>query len=101
MFSLVRPKSTMVLVLLASLALFSVANAQTITGSISGAVTDSSCSVIPGANVALTSEKTGQVRTSVSNGEGRFSFAALQPGPYSLKIEQQGFQALEQRGVVL
>src|SRR4030095_13239624 len=97
MFSLVRPKSTMVLVLLASFALFSVVNGQTITGSISGAVTDSTGSVIPGATVALSSEKTGQVRTSVTNGEGRFSFAALQPGSYSLKVEQQGFQALEQR----
>jgi hypothetical protein len=101
MFSLVRPKLTMVLVLLASFALFSVVNGQTITGSISGAVTDSTGSVVPGATVSLSSEKTGQVRTSVTNGEGRFSFAALQPGAYSLKVEQQGFQALEQRGVIL
>jgi len=31
----------------------------------------------------------------------RFTFAALQPGTYTLKIEQKGFQTHEQRSVVL
>src|SRR6201988_3956942 len=74
---------------------------QTITGSISGVVTDSTGGVIPGATVSLTSDKTGQTRTGLTNTEGRFNFAALQPGGYSVKVEQQGFQALEQRGVIL
>jgi hypothetical protein len=77
------------------------AKAQTITGSISGAVTDSNGSVIPSATVRLASEKTGQTRTAATNSEGRFNFAALQPGIYSLKIEQQGFQAFEQRNIIL
>src|SRR5689334_11791605 len=75
--------------------------AQTITGSISGAVTDANASIIPGATVTLVSEKTGQTRSATTNSEGRFNFAALQPGSYSLKVEQQGFQALEQREVIL
>ena len=101
MFSFMRPKSTMVLVLLASFALFSVVNGQTITGSISGVITDSTGSVVPGATVTLLSEKTRQARTVITGGEGRFSFPALQPGAYSLKVEQQGFQSLEQRGIIL
>src|SRR5262249_45134141 len=79
----------------------SVVHAQTITGSISGAVMDSTGGMIPGATVTLISEKTGQSRGSTTNGEGRFNFAALQPGTYALKVERQGFQTLEQRGVIL
>ena len=77
------------------------ANAQTITGSISGAVTDANGGVIPSANVTLVSEKTGQSRTAATNSEGRFNFAALQPGSYSLRIERQGFQTYEQRSIIL
>ena len=75
--------------------------AQTITGSISGNVTDSSGGMIPGATVTLTSEKTGQARGSTTDSEGRFNFAALQPGSYAVKVERQGFQTLEQTGVIL
>ncbi len=99
MFSFLRCKATALTIVL--LALCTVAHAQTITGSISGAVMDSSGGMIPGATVTLISEKTGQSRGSTTNTEGRFNFAALQPGTYSLKVERQGFQTLEQRGVVL
>src|SRR5215470_3923477 len=76
-------------------------NGQTITGSISGAVTDSNGGVIPSATVTLTGEKTGQGRTATTDSEGRFTFAALQPGKFILKVERQGFQTYEQREVVL
>ena len=97
MFSFLRCS----LVIVALMALGTFASAQTITGSISGAVVDSSGGMIPGATVTLTSEKTGQTRGSTTDSEGRFNFAALQPGSYALKVERQGFQALEQRSVIL
>lgn len=100
MFSFLRCKAT-VLMIVALLAFGTAAHAQTITGSISGAVMDSSGGMIPGASVTLISEKTGQSRGSTTNSEGRFNFAALQPGNYALKVERQGFQTLEQRGVIL
>jgi len=75
--------------------------AQTVTGTISGTVTDSSGAIISGATARLTNEQTRNVRTGTSNEDGRFSFAAIQPGTYTIKIEQQGFQTLEQRNVVL
>lgn len=75
--------------------------AQSITGSISGTVTDSSGSVIPGATVTLINEQTNSPRNLTTNEEGRFNFAALQPGVYTIKVERQGFQTLEQRGTVL
>ena len=99
MFSPLR--SSTLLAAIAMLAFAVTATAQTITGSISGAVTDSTGGMIPSATVTLASEKTGQTRTAATNGEGRFNFAALQPGTYSLKIEHQGFQAFEQRNIIL
>src|SRR5687767_15565523 len=99
MFSPLR--SSIFLVAIAMLAFALTATAQTITGSISGAVADSTGGLIPSATVTLVSDKTGQTRTAATNGEGRFNFAALQPGTYSLKIEQQGFQAFEQRNIIL
>ena len=99
MFSPLR--SSIFLVAVAMLAFAVPATSQTITGAISGAVTDSTGGMIPSATVTLASEKTGQTRTAATNSEGRFNFAALQPGTYSLKIEHQGFQAFEQRNIIL
>src|SRR6185503_5239079 len=101
MSSPLRLQATLLVVVISLLAFALPAKAQTITGSISGAVTDSTGSVIPSASVTLASEKTGQTRTAATNGEGRFNFAALQPGSYSLKIERQGFQSIEQRNIML
>jgi len=101
MFSLLRCTPATLMVVLALLAFGNVTHAQTITGSISGAVMDASGGMVPGATVTLISEKTGQSRGSTTNSEGRFNFAALQPGNYALKVERQGFQTLEQRGVIL
>lgn len=104
MFSFLRCKPTILvvpMVIVALVALAAVAHAQTITGSISGAVMDSSGGMIPGATVTLISEKTGQSRSSTTDSEGRFNFAALQPGAYALKVERQGFQTLEQTSVIL
>ena len=100
MFSSLRSLTAILMVVIALLALSVVANAQTITGSISGAVTDANGGMVPNATVTLSSEKTGQARGSTTDSEGRFSFPALQPGTYALKVERQGFQTLEQRGVI-
>lgn len=77
------------------------AEAQTITGTISGTVTDPNGGVIPGANVTLTNVQVGNARSSVTNAEGRFTFPALQPGTYSVRIEHQGFQVLLRENTVL
>lgn len=73
------------------------APAQSISGNISGIVTDSAGSVIPGASVKLINEQTGSSRDGVSDGSGRFTFASVQPGSYTVKIERDGFQTLERR----
>src|SRR6266498_663207 len=75
--------------------------AQSVTGSISGTVTDSAGGIIVGASVALSSDQTGSTRAVTTSDDGRFSFAALQPGVYTIKVEQPGFQTLERRNAVL
>lgn len=75
--------------------------AQTVTGTISGSVVDSSRAVLTGSTVSLTNEQTGTLRTLTTTEDGRFSFAAVQPGAYTVRIEHQGFQTFEKKNVVL
>ena len=101
MFSFIRPMLRTLAAVFALLALSVVASSQTITGSISGVITDANGGVVPGATVTLTGDKTGQARTSTTDSDGRYNFAALQPGVFVVKVEKQGFQTYEQREVIL
>ena len=74
---------------------------QTFTGTISGTVVDTSGQVIVGAKVTLTSERTGEAREAQTNESGTFTFPALQPGPYTVAVEQPGFRPLRRTGNVL
>ncbi|MFL6210079.1 MAG: carboxypeptidase regulatory-like domain-containing protein [Pyrinomonadaceae bacterium] len=87
--------------LLAVLCLSLLAGAQTITGNISGTVMDATSGVIAGAAVTLTNEQTNDTRSVTTNDEGRFTFSALQPGVYTVKVEQAGFQTLVRKNNVL
>src|SRR5262249_37519077 len=71
------------------------------TGSVTGTVVDSSDQVIPGAAVSLVDERTGIVRSEPSDSRGEFTFNAVRPGSYTLKVELQGFRTLERRNNVL
>jgi len=75
--------------------------AQTVTGTVTGTITDPSGQAIVGASVTLTSGRTGDTRTTTANELGTFTFTALQPGAYSLKVEHSGFKAFERTGIVL
>ena len=75
--------------------------AQTLTGSLSGTVVDSSDAVLPGATVTLVNDLSGDQRTTVTNEAGNFVFAAVQAGTYTVKVELSGFQAIETKGIVL
>ncbi len=60
-------------------------------GEITGEVRDASGGVIPGAAVTAVNQATNAIRTAVSNNAGVYSFPALQPGTYVVKVELQGF----------
>jgi len=66
--------------------------AQAGTATLRGAVVDEQEAPVPGALVTLTSEGTGAVRTANTNESGDYSFAAVPPGSYQIKVELQGFR---------
>ena len=83
-------------VLVAVSVLFAVnASAQTTTGSMSGTVVDSTGQVLPGATVTIVHERTGEQRVGTTNEVGLFAFAALMPGPYTVRAELAGFRQIE------
>src|SRR5690349_11538505 len=67
-------------------------NAQTINGSISGAVTDQNGSAISGASVKVTKVGTGATREATTNSEGIYRIVGLPVGIYAVRVEQSGFQ---------
>src|SRR5262249_2396676 len=74
---------------------------QSNVGEISGQVSDSSGSAVPGCVITATHVRTGLKRTVVTQDNGVFVFAALLEGTYNVVAEKQGFRASEQSGVVL
>src|SRR3954447_7329885 len=62
------------------------AAAQTSSSSLSGAVADSSNRVIPGANITLIDDASGEEKQTTTNGLGEFVFTALNPGTYTVRV---------------
>jgi Carboxypeptidase regulatory-like domain len=64
---------------------------QTVNSSVEGLFVDQTRAPVPEAAVTLTSLQTGVVKATVSNGVGRYIFAAVPVGTYSLKVSKAGF----------
>jgi hypothetical protein len=75
--------------------------AQGTTSRVTGVVSDSTGARIPGATVTLTSEGTGVSFTTVTSEAGTYTFEAVQVGPYTIKVELQGFKTFESTGNVV
>jgi hypothetical protein len=71
------------------------ATAQEPTGAIAGAVTDPSGATVPRAVVTAADQRTGRTYTVHTAENGSFTFSALPPGEYGLKIEAQDFAPYE------
>src|SRR5258706_106940 len=74
--------------------------AQTISGTLTGTVSDASGSVIPDATVVVKNEATGDVRKTVTNASGYFTVAAIPAGSYDVSLEKTGFQKYETSNLV-
>jgi len=76
--------------------------AQT-TGSatLRGTIKDPQGAIVRGATVTVTNERTSEERKATSNDDGAFTFSALTPGEYSLKIESAGFKTISQQHLAL
>ena len=78
---------------LALLACIPAAIAQTVTGSITGAVTDPSGAVIPGAHVAARNLDTGVETSATTNAAGIYRIQFLPIGHYHVTVQASGFSA--------
>jgi Outer membrane receptor proteins, mostly Fe transport len=74
---------------------------QSLTGSVSGIVLDTSGSPIASAKVVLQSNATAATRQAVTNHEGDFSLNAIQSGVYTLVVEHPGFKKYSNRHIEL
>ncbi len=67
------------------------ASAQIGAATLDGIVKDDSGAVLPGVTVTITNTANGRAQTLVTSGDGRYRAVALQPGPYQISAELQGF----------
>jgi Carboxypeptidase regulatory-like domain/TonB dependent receptor len=62
------------------------------TGALSGIVTDASGSTIAGAQIQITNEASGEVRTVTTGPAGNYSVPLLSPGLYTVAATKTGFR---------
>jgi hypothetical protein len=70
---------------------FATVQAQILTGSLNGTVTDASDSVIPGANVVVVDLASGKEYKDTTDSQGDFSFTNLSNGIFKVTVEHSGF----------
>ena len=75
--------------------------AQTVTGTLSGRVTDATGGVMPGVTVAAKNEETNVARDATTNEEGYYLFSFMPIGPYHVTVAVKGFRAVEKKGVAV
>ncbi len=75
------------------------ASAQIGQGRLTGVITDAQGAVLPGVTVTATSPALIGVRTTVTEGDGRFRFPALASGVYKLRFELAGFSTVERDNI--
>ncbi len=71
---------------------------QTIaSASFSGSIEDPNGGVVNGASITATRVETNQQRTVISDNEGRFRFASLPVGTYTVRVDSAGFDKFERQ----
>ena len=90
---------TMVLALLALTS--SSLMAQSIFATLTGVVSDASGAVIPNAKITIRNSSSKDVRRTVTNGEGYFTFASISVANYELNVEAAGFLQYKIDGLAL
>jgi len=80
---------------------FSLAWAQTTTGTIQGTITDDTGGEQPGVDITLTNTDSGASRTIVSDDEGRYRGPNLSLGNWEVQASLTGFQTSIRSGIQL
>jgi hypothetical protein len=76
-------------------------NAQTLYGSLTGTVTDSSGSAIPNAKVEALNAGTGVAKTMTTDDRGSYIMSDLAPGTYKVTISAPAFGTRVQDGAII
>ncbi|MPZ20273.1 MAG: hypothetical protein GEV06_20505 [Luteitalea sp.] len=76
-------------------------HAQSITGTVTGNVSDTSGAVVPRVEMSLINADTGVVRTASSDERGNFRFLLVPPGEYAVEASLPGFRAFRRAGIVV
>ncbi len=88
-------------VLLCFLALCPLALAQVTNASLTGIVTDPSGAALPGVAVRVLNTNTNALQVVETNASGIYLVTPLNPGPYTVTAEKQGFRKIVQSGITL
>ena len=100
MLSQIKKNLTMLVAALGLLMFFGVStNAQTVTGTVQGVVSDSKGAVIPGAEVTVRNVETGQTRTLKTNADGYYVATFLPLGRYNVSAAASGFTSATQENI--
>lgn len=75
--------------------------AQEYRGRVQGFVTDPSNAAVTGADVTLTNQGTGIAVTRQTTENGMYLFDLVQPGTYTIAVRAAGFNAFEQKGIIV
>ena len=62
---------------------------------LAGTVADPTGAVVPGAEVIVTNEATGAVRTTTTGADGKYLFTQMAPGTYKVEVKSTGFKAAQ------
>ncbi len=92
-------KSVLGLIAAAAVFLTALPANASITGSISGTVTDPSGAVLVGVKVTVTSVSTGIESKAVTDAKGFYRFPALNVDTYAVAVNQSGFRPFLESGV--
>jgi hypothetical protein len=77
------------------------AQSQLGSGSLSGIVTDSTGGVVPDVEITVTSDGTGEVRSTTTGPSGQFTVPVLPTGEHTVRVSKAGFVTSEQKGVAI
>lgn len=76
-------------------------NAQTVSGTLSGTVTDTNGAVVPNASVTARSTETGLERTVISSEEGNYNIPFLPIGNYNVEATRSDFNKVTRENVMV
>jgi hypothetical protein len=71
------------------------------TAHLTGRISDQTGASVPNASVTIRNVRTNTSLASHSNATGDYTFSAVPPGNYSVRVDKPGFETLERNGITL